>query len=77
MGRLIVAVTTVDGYYDNLSRLLWRYITITMEIDGGCYGNKAWLCTYTLWLCRYVGLTLVGANRKDILLTEITRLKVG
>ena len=36
-----------------------------MEIDGGCYGNK-------VWLCRYVGLTLIGMNRKDVLLTEIT-----
>ena len=77
MGRLIVAVTIVDGCYDNLSRLLWRYVAVAMEIDDGCYGNKVWLCTYTLWLCRYVGLTLVGANRKDILLTEITLLKVG
>ena len=41
-----------------------------MEIDGGCYGNK-------VWLCRYVGLTLIGMNRKDVLLTEITLLKVG
>ena len=35
----MVAVTTVDGCYDNLSRLLWGYVTVAMEIDGGCYGN--------------------------------------
>ena len=70
MGRLIVAMTIVDGCYDNLSRLLWRYVAVAMEINGGCYGNKG-------WLCRYVGLTLIGMNRKDVLLTEITLLKVG
>ena len=53
-------MTIVDGCYDNLSRLLWRYVAVAMEIDGGCYGNKVWLCTYTLWLCRYVVLTLIG-----------------
>jgi len=25
-----------------------------MVICLGCYGDKVWLCTYALWLCRYV-----------------------
>jgi len=40
----LVAMTMVFCCYDNMSRLLWRYVTIAMEIDGGCYGNKVWLC---------------------------------
>ena len=38
-----------------LTWLLWRLgWMVAMRIDGGCYGNKVWLCTNTLWLCWYV-----------------------
>ena len=28
-----------DGCCDNLSRLLWRYVTVAMEICHCCYGD--------------------------------------
>jgi len=50
----MVAMTTNSGCYDNMLRLLWRYVVVAMGTDDGCYGNKVWLCTNALWLCRYV-----------------------
>ena len=49
-----VAMTTISGCYDNMSGLLWGYVLVAMEISLGCYGNKVWQSTNTLWLCRYV-----------------------
>jgi len=51
MGMVVVAMTIITGHYDNMSWLVWEYVMVGMGIDGGCYGNKVWLCTYALWLC--------------------------
>ena len=32
---LMVAMTTNSCCYDNMSRLLWRYVVVAMGIDGG------------------------------------------
>ena len=49
-----VAMITVSGCYDNMSGLLWGYVLVAMGVGLGCYGNKVWQSTNTLWLCQYV-----------------------
>ena len=40
--------------YDNMFWLLWKLIGVAMVICLGCYRDKVWLCTHTLWLCQCV-----------------------
>ena len=50
---LMVAMTTNSCCYDNMLRLLWRYIVVAMGIDRVAKGTR---CGYALTLCGCVDM---------------------
>ena len=51
----MVAMTTNSCCYDNMSRLLWRYVVVAMGIDGGVATGTR--CGYALTPCGCVDMS--------------------